>query len=351
MSTETKANNGPTGTVWQPNDEQRAVLEALQAECAKEKTTVDFARKFLPFGRSLFDQMMDALDPKRVNAQGERLPSYWDKISPETVAVKFEELEAILEEIPRKRIQAARASEMEILVTSKIRAVEVAVRECSVKPGPERIILCPGPTGAGKTMMCNYLAKKHSARIVEVRAGWRRSETGFVPLMDICKAIGVRIKPGNNMSDMEDKLVAFCEGRSLVLCFDEGEHFGKQALNLLKFLTNKTRIVIVLFAVTREYEKWFSYFENEAEQTARRCHAIIETSVLDTKDVALFFKGTTFADESAALEMIAREASTFGHFSLVKRVATKLAGITKAEPDDVKKAIHRARLEMRREVK
>lgn len=90
MSTETKANNGPTGTVWQPNDEQRAVLEALQAECAKEKTTVDFARKFLPFGRSLFDQMMDALDPKRVNAQGERLPSYWDKISPETVAVKFE---------------------------------------------------------------------------------------------------------------------------------------------------------------------------------------------------------------------------------------------------------------------
>ena len=136
MSTQTEIKK----PVWKPNDEQRATLEALQAECAKEKTTVDFARKFLPFGRSLFDQMMDVMDVTRVK-DGERLPSYWDKISPETVAAKLEELEAILEEIPRKRILAARVSEVEILITSKIRAVEVAVRECSVKPGPERIIL------------------------------------------------------------------------------------------------------------------------------------------------------------------------------------------------------------------
>jgi hypothetical protein len=152
------------------------------------------------------------------------------------------------------------------------------------------------------------------------------------------------------MSDMEDKLVQFCDGRSLVLCFDEGEHFGKAALNLLKFLTNKTKIVIVLFAVTREYEKWFTWFENEAEQTARRCHAIIETSVLDTKDVGLFFPEKPFADEKAALDLIAREASTFGHFSLVKRVANKLEGVDNADLEDVRKAIKKSQAEMRRDL-
>jgi hypothetical protein len=328
-------------TKWQPNDEQRLILTALLEESKKEKTVVDFAKKFLPFGRSLFDQIMDALDDK--NAE-----SYFDKVTDERKLSLMAELETILEEIPAKRILLSRIHETKIHVTSKIAAVETAVRECAVKSGPERIVLCPAPTGGGKTMTCNYLADKVSARLVEVRSAWRRSETGYVPLMDICRAVGVRVPKANSIAKMEDDLVKFCSERNIVLCFDEGEHFGKSSLNLVKFLLNKTRIVIVLFVVPSEYDKWMDWFPNEAGQIARRIHTIIETSILNPKDVALFFPKDQFADAGEALALIAREASRFGHFSLVKRVAGELDGVSRAEDSDVRKAIEKAQKQMKR---
>jgi hypothetical protein len=326
---------------WQPNDEQRAILTALLEEAGKEKSVAEFAKKYLPFGRSLFDQIMDVLDDKNTD-------SYFDKVSPERRLTLMAELENVLEEIPGKRIQFSRIHETKILVTSKITAVETAVRECSVKPGPERIVLCPAPTGGGKTMTCNYLADKVNARLVEVRSAWRRSATGFVPLIDICKAVGVRTGKMPSFVKMQDDLVKFCNDRKIVLCFDEGEHFGRESLNLLKFLLNKTTIVVVLFVVPTEYDKWADWFPNEAGQIARRIHAIIETSILNPKDVALFFPKDQFADAAEALALIAREASRFGHFSLVKRVAAALDGVTRADDSDVRKALEKAQRQMER---
>ncbi|MDE2104381.1 MAG: AAA family ATPase [Patescibacteria group bacterium] len=329
---------------WQPNEEQRAVLTGLLEEAAKEKSVADFAKKFLPFGRSLFDQIMDALDPARPE-------SYFDKISEERRKTLLAELETIGEEIPVKRIQLSRIHETKILVTSKITAIETAVRECAVKSGPERIVLCPAPTGGGKTMTCNFLADKVSARLVEVRSAWRRSATGYIPLIDICKAIGVRTGKAPSFVKMQDDLVKFCNERRIVLCFDEGEFFGRESLNLLKFLLNKTTIVVVIFVVPGEYDKWFDWFPNEAGQIARRIHAIIETSVLSTKDVALFFPKDQFAEPAEALSLIAREASRFGHFSLVRRVGAALEGIVRAEDSDVRKALEKAQRQMKREGK
>ena len=147
---------------------------------------------------------------------------------------------------------------------------------------------------------------------------------------------------------MEDDLVKFCSERNLVLCFDEGEHFGKSSLNLLKFLLNKTRIVVVLFVVPSEYDKWADWFPNEAGQIARRIHAIVETSILHPKDVALFFPKDQFGDTTESLALIAREASRFGHFSLVTRVAGELEGVVRADDSDVRKAIEKAQKQMKR---
>jgi hypothetical protein len=113
-------------------------------------------------------------------------------------------------------------------------------------------------------------------------------------------------------------------------------------------LLNKTHIVVVLFVVPTEFEKWFDWFPNEASQISRRIHAIIETSILSTKDCALFFPKDQFEDAPAALELIAREASRFGHFSLVKRVAGALENVSRAEDSDVRKAIEKATRQMKR---
>ena len=153
---------------WAPTEAQKEILLALEEHAKKEETVVEFARKYLPFGRSKFDQIMDVFDAKRPE-------SYFDKVSPAVRDELMDELKNILEEIPLKRLQLARIKESKIIVTSKIRALEQAVREASVKPGPERLVINLGPTGAGKTFTCNYLAEKVNARFVEVRDIWRDS--------------------------------------------------------------------------------------------------------------------------------------------------------------------------------
>jgi hypothetical protein len=329
---------------WKPNEAQKEVLMGLLQESDKEKTIVDFAKKFLPFGRSKFDQIMDVFDAARPQ-------SYFDKVSDEVKVELIEELATILERIPMKRLQLARVTEIKIHKTSKIEALEAAINEASSKDGPERLIIQLGPTGAGKTITSNYLASAVSARFVEVRDVWRRSESGIVPLTDICRALDVRVaKYRNRVADMQDGLIKFCEERRVVLCFDEGEHFGKSALNLLKLLLNKTKLVPVIHVVPGEYEKWFTYFPNEADQIARRTHAIVDCSIIDPVDAALFFPADQFEKRTEALEVICREANSFGHYSLINRVAGELRGIVKAklgEAGDVATALARAKRQMK----
>jgi hypothetical protein len=329
---------------WQPDAEQREILLALLEESKREKTVVDFARKFLPFGRSKFDQIMDVFDDNLKQ-------SYFDKVSETVRAELIDELQNILEDIPLKRLQLSRVTECDIIVTSRLRALEAAVREASAKPGPERLVVNLGPTGGGKTFACNYLAEKVSARFVEVRDIWRDSKSGFVPLMDICKGLGVRVGKGNNIAGTQDKLIKFCDERKIVICFDEGEHFGRAALNLLKLLLNKTRIVPVIFVVPGEYDKWFTWFENEANQIARRTHAIVDSSIIEAKDAGLFFPKDQFAKEDEALQTITRDANLFGHYSLIRRAAKELDGVTRAQAGDVSKALATAKRQMTRETR
>jgi len=346
---------------WKPNDEQRALLLALQAECAKEPTAASFVRKFLPAGRtaSWFQQIMDVF--KDTLAE-----SYFDRVSETAREKTIEELKFVLDEIPLKRLQLKRLNEFKILPTTKILALEQAIREAKGKTGPERLIINLGPTGAGKTISCNYLAKKVKARFVEVRDIWRHNVRGNVPLGDICKGVGMRSWSGR-VAQAQDDLIEFCGDQDIVIVFDEGEHFGGAALNLLKLLLNKTRLIPVIFVVPEQYDKWFqSKFKNEALQIARRTHAIIDSSIVDERDCALFFGVTItddgngnikfsngenpqFADPTKAIELLSVEASRFGHFSLVRRVADKLEGIRRASEEDVKAAIKSAKRQMMRD--
>ncbi|MEI8288804.1 MAG: AAA family ATPase [Verrucomicrobiota bacterium] len=340
-------------TRWKPTPQLIEIITGLLEEQAKEKSEADFVKKFLPFGPSQWSQIHSVVKPARLNDKGELVLSYFDKIKDESRAELITQLEGTLNEIPLKRAAASRIKEVSVLQTTKIRAIDLAVRECHEKPGPERIIILRAPTGGGKTMTCNWLADKKSARVVEVRGSWRRSTTGYVPLIDIARAIGVRISKGvTSCPRIEDDIVKFCAERNIVLCFDEGEHFGVEALKLLKFLTNKTRLVCVLCIVPSEHDKWLDWWPNEASQIARRCHAIFELSKIEEADAALFFPDRhQFANRQVELEYIIREASTFGHFSLLKRVADKLDGIAGATHADVEKAVKAAQRQMIVEVK
>lgn len=334
-------------TRWKPSAEQAAILHGLLDEQNKEKNQADFVRRFLPFGGSKWSQILGVLEPARFNAKGEIVESYFDRITEGGREETFEELKGILERIPLERAVAARAREQVIFKTSKIKAMETAIRECAEKAGPERIVLMLAPTGGGKTVACNYLATRHNARIVEVRDVWRHSATGNVPLRDICQAVGVRAGRDMTMPAMEDALVRYCLERKIILAFDEGEHFGRSSLNLLKFLLNKTRAVAALFVVPSEFARWEKFWPNEFLQISRRFHECIKLDELNAADVAMFFPPDQFAAKEC-LGLVCTEAKWFGHYSLVRRVSGKLAGVSRASLDDTKLAIDSALAQMGR---
>lgn len=335
---------------WQPTPELRGIILGLLEEESKEKSRTIFVNKYLPIGLSLWSQIADVVDDaKKV--------SYFDKVSEARRESLIEELRNMLDEIPLQRAAAARIAETSLMVTSKIRALAASVRECKAKSGPERLTKFLAPTGGGKTMGCNYLQREMKARLVQVNESWRHCPNEYIPLCDVCRAAGMSVEKIRNpafvieeINRLKKAFIRFAAERNILLCFDEGEHFGRSALNLLKYLLNETRIVPSIFAVTSEHDKWVTWFPNEAGQIARRTHAIIEISTVETKDVDLFFPDNQFHKREDALRMICNQASEFGHYSLVHRIAAKLEGVTRADADDVDKAIYRARLQMERNV-
>jgi hypothetical protein len=325
---------------YKPTTEQRALLEALRAEQMKEKSVKEFTKKFLPFGDAKWGTIMKALDESSES-------SYFDMISDRER--QFEELEELLERIKlRRAISACDDDSLKLNRLSTFVGINHAVTACLDERGPERLVKYLAPTGGGKTMLGRFLAEQHTnVRIVECREAWRRSYFTF--LSDICAAVKVPIAGESRPSAIEDALVLAMLDRTVVLVIDEAEFFGRESLNGLKLLLNKTRIVPVICAISEAHDKWNRYYPMEADQISRRTHSVVQLTQISQKDCALFFSENQFADANAETAHIATKASEFGHYSLIRRVARKLNGVRRAERSDVDTAIKSARVAMRRE--
>jgi len=322
---------------WKPSEEQAAVIEELIAFEKKEKSAADFVRRYLPFGATRWTRIKAALDP-------EAAESYFDLVrDPDSV---ISELEDVLREI---RLDAAARSRavVEILPLRQFRAVATAVRECRSKVTPERLVKYIAPTGGGKSYLCEYLRKEFHASVVETREAWRRSY--WTVLTDITRACGIR--PGSQMIPrvLEDKLIEKLSNERRVLVFDEAEFFGASALNGLKLLLNKTRVTLVLAAIAEAHDYWNHYCPHEANQIARRTHAIVELGQILPVDAEHFFAADQFEDRTASIDQICAEASVFGHYSFLQRMADALEGSRKADAPEVKKTMEKVKRQMQRE--
>ena len=319
--------------------EQRKLLEDLQAEQMKEKSIVAFVKKFLPFGRAKWDTIMNALDDSAAS-------SYFDMVADREK--QFAELEQILDRILNRRAAAMRLDDSAMARLSKFIAVNQAVTECLEEKGPERLIKYLAPTGGGKTWLGQFLNDEQSSvYVIECREAWRRSYFTF--LSDICAAMKVNIDGETRPAVIEDTLIEALKDKPVILYFDEGEFFGRESLNGMKLLLNKTRIVPVIAAISEAHDKWNRYCRMEADQISRRTYSVVQLTQVDPRDCRLFFKTNQFADFNAEINFIAAEASKFGHYSLIRRVARKLSDLTHVDRDEVEKAIKSARVAMRRE--
>ena len=259
----------------------------------------------------------------------------------------------------RSELAAARRAEVKLQPTSKFRAVVAAVRSCRRKHSPERLIKVIGPTGAGKTTLRDYLVETLSDTMevcaVESRDTWRpatrdlRARCKLVVLLDLFAAFGIEPEAGARIGDvpeLEDELMAHLLEQQRVLFVDEAEFFSAYALNLFKLLLNQTRIILVVACTPRAHAKWQQWYPDEADQIARRTDATVSLEVITPEDLGLFFAETVFSTRPSALEFIAREASRFGHVSLVARIHKALGAAVNVTDKQAEGFVEKALREM-----
>jgi hypothetical protein len=343
-----------TAKRWTPNDQQRAVLEELNRRAQATGNVSQFCKDFATFSAAKFSKIMNVLETK------EDTKSYFDEIkNPDGL---MEDLTEWLSKLDRIMLEKEQSKDNPIYHLSSFRAVLVSVRQCKNKPTPERITKYLAPTGASKTCLRLFLQQELANELafshVECRQSWKpmsrdnRTRANRTALMDISKAVGLRITDEllrKGVSGIEDALVANLTATKRVLFFDEGEFFSTYVLNLLKTLLNKTRLVAVIACTPRAHAKWNTYYADEADQIARRTHAVVKVLDVPADDAAMFFPEGQFNNTDKALELIVKAASYFGHYSLIARIAELLKKTKAAEKKEVEKSIEDARVQMGRE--
>jgi hypothetical protein len=314
--------------------EDRELLLALKEEEKRETSAADFCRNFLPFHSSKWSKICNVLT-------GEK--SYFDEVSRTSGAALMDELRGVLAQIPHVRALEERRAAEGVLELSAFKAVKQAVQEAGSKRNPERLVKYLAPTGGGKSFLCTYLAQQLNARVVEARDAWRRSY--YNVMTDMSRALGVRLGGESRPAVIEGILVERLEKQRTCLVIDEAEFFGAQAINGLKFLLNRTRLVIVLAAISEAHDRWNRYFAMEASQLDRRTHAVIRLQDITVEDCSKFFPKAQFEQTDEALKLIAAEATRFGAYSLVSRVAQCAA--RKGERCDMKEVTSCLRMALR----
>ena len=347
---------------WTPNEDQRAVLLALKEEAARETSISQFCRDFWLYSESKFSKIMDALDEQRTK-------SYFDEIkNPDGLMADLADL---VKRLPALRFERENTAQRALHTLSKLRAVAVAVRKCKNETSPERIVKYIAPTGGGKTTLRRYLMdefkKELAPAIVESREAWRpatrelRQRAKLVVLLDIARALNLRFSRSTSRNDvavLEDELIESCTQTKRLLFIDEAEFFSSYALNLIKLLLNKSRLIVVIACTPRAHARWNSWYPDEADQISRRTRAVVSISADDLAegglettlaDAALFFPEHQFAESKGALKFIVEQAWTFGHYSTIARVARELEKHTSAERSLVESAVGKALKQMAKE--
>lgn len=328
---------------WQPNAAQREILESLFAEAdnkQKYASDAEFCRiHSAAFSASQWSKIRRVFDDSAPD-------SYFDNISdPDD---KMEVLEVMWNEIRASRRR--QIFKGKLCKTSFLVALKQALREAKNQETAERLVVGLAPTRGGKTTACEYLAKEISAKVVNGRQAWRSAKRGagyLCFLKDVASAVGCRLKGESRSEVIERILIDFFNQRTIPLLIDEGEYFGSEVLDGIKLFLNESRVVVGIFAIPGAYDNWNRYFPHQSSQLAGRTLCVVEQLVVNPSDAALFFPENQFASPDDALETIAKSASSFGAFSLIKRVATRLQGSLNCDQKNVESAVARARAEMK----
>ncbi len=311
-------------------DEQRTLLEEMEALREECRQTQDaFAKKFGYTGSS-WSRMTKALAS---DSKGH----YFELV--EDASRVFAQLQIAHR---RLRQEAARTRAQRTRPIVKTNLFQVIIEELAIaekKTDEKRAVVYLAPFGGGKSKLIELLVRDHGARAVETRSTWERSYRTC--LTDTGAALGLVFDYTASISFMENAIFDALKTPQ-VLCFDEAEFFGKDSLNFLKWLLNRTPVVPMFCASQESLDRWLKRYPHEAAQLQRRFHYVVPMLCVDPKeDVPLFATaaGVTVGESQAAL--LSNAANEFGAYSTLAEVLgdLKKQGHAKPSCDEVTAAI------------
>lgn len=205
-----------------------------------------------------------------------------------------------------------------IYKTRHISAIANSVAIARSSPTKNRMVFFLAPTGGGKTTICEYIADKYKAPVIEATEAWRTSYLAGCAC--IAEAFGSTEKMHTARKAEAGMLEALSRERR-VLIIDEGNTFGPHTANMLKLILNRTETVVLVAAIPFLFNRMKLGAWAESSQLIRRTTTFIHIDKLDIKDIAPMFPAV---DDKAILDLITTAANTFGLYDMAARVRDEL---------------------------
>lgn len=208
--------------------------------------------------------------------------------------------------------------------------IQGAVETAMAERGQDRLVLCALKTGGGKSAMCRYLQQKFGAKVLHARGSYRHSSMPF--LLDLCTSLGIPAPASKHKAETA-VLAALNKGGRGLLCIDEGNVFGGDAITFLKTILNCSTWSIAFFATPTHLQEMMTYYWKHSDQLLRRAVAIIRQPPMEAADVRPFLEPVIGNDPGLrdACERIAGAANLFGQFAMVTRVCKRMKSAADAQ--------------------
>ncbi|GEM_PF-7037304 len=250
--------------------------------------------------------------------------------------------------LARKSMQGSVASSLadEFYLLPLFKSVEGAVARAMNEKGQDRLVMCPWPTGGGKTAMCEHLRKQYGAKVIHAALpSYRKNAIPFY--RDLAAALGI-VLPGNRRRAEGTVFEALNKHDGGLLCIDEGNNFGGECIDVLKAILNTTRWSVAFFCTPQHFRNMMAWYWDRTDQLLRRVVAIIELDEIKAADVRPFMEPLNLNGSlREACMIVAEAANEFGHFDLCHRVTWEMAEKDHHELEDVQKAVMTVRQRLR----
>lgn len=157
--------------------------------------------------------------------------------------------------------------------------------------GLNRLVICEGDSGSGKSRALQALKARHHGTVLVVEAdeSWK---TPKAMVSNLLVGIGEESSVENITGDLltrQNRLIDALKARRVMLCIDESQHMAAQGLTILKTLLNRTVSCFVIAGQSTLWRKLQATAWQEAKQLRHnRCFASLSFGAPAAEDVELF---------------------------------------------------------------